>query len=213
MSEKAFDFVRNVRYNTARMGAAFVPEDYFHRYSVAEIFGHGDECEVDLGCGDGGFLLAMAERYPERLFLGVERLLGRIRKVCAESERRGLKHVRGLRVESRYFLEWMVQPGSIRRLHYLFPDPWPKEKHHKNRLVQDSFVPVLHRALAPQGEFLFKTDHEEYFQWVCERMAASPLFHRVEWDEPFYPKTDFQRLWESQGKDVYAAKYVKNDEL
>lgn len=195
------------------MGAAFVPEDFFCRYSVAEIFGHGEECEVDLGCGDGGFLLAMAEHYPERRFLGIERLLGRIRKVCAESERRGLVHVRGLRVESRYFLEWMVQPGSIRRLHYLFPDPWPKEKHHKNRLVQEAFVPILHRALAPHGEFLFKTDHEEYYQWVCEKFDNSPLFRRVEWDEPFYPKTDFQRLWESQGKEVFSAKYIKTDEL
>ena len=149
------------------MNTAFVPEDYFARYSVSDIFGTGETCEVDLGCGDGGFLLAMAEHYPETRFLGVERLLGRIRKVCNESARRGLSNVRGLRVESRYFLEWMVAPGSNSRLHYLFPDPWPKEKHHKNRLVQDSFIPVLHRALAPGGEVLFKTDHEEYFQWVC----------------------------------------------
>ena len=163
--------------------------------------------------GLGGFLLAMAEHYPETRFLGVERLLGRIRKVCNESARRGLGNVRGLRVESRYFLEWMVAPGSISRLHYLFPDPWPKEKHHKNRLVQDSFIPVLHRALAPGGEVLFKTDHEEYFQWVCERMDASPLFRREEWNAPFYPKTDFQKQWEAMGKPIFSARYVKNDEL
>ena len=91
------------------MNTAFVPEDYFKRYTVAEMFGPGGEptCEVDLGCGDGGFLLAMAEHYPQTQFLGVERLLGRIRKVCSESARRGLSNVRGLRVESRYFLEWM----------------------------------------------------------------------------------------------------------
>ena len=195
------------------MGAAFVPDDFFRRYAVADIFGQGSTCEVDLGCGDGGFLLAMAAQYPERRFLGVERLLGRIRKVCAESERRGLENVRGLRVESRYFLEWMVEPGSISRLHYLFPDPWPKEKHHKNRLVQDSFVPVLHRALAAEGEFLFRTDHEEYYEWVCECFDRSPLFCRVEWDEPYYPKTDFQKLWESQGKRVFSAKYRRTDEL
>lgn len=191
------------------MRTGFVPEDYFHRHSVAEIFcpTPGSECEVDLGCGDGGFLLAMAERYPERLFLGVERLLGRVRKVCSESEKRGLENVRALRVESRYFLEWMMEPGSISRLHYLFPDPWPKEKHHKNRLVQASFLPILHRALAHEGEFLFKTDHEEYYRWVCELFDASELFRRVEWDEAFYPKTDFQMLWESQGKQVYSAKY------
>ena len=61
------------------MKTAFVPEDFFNRHSVADIFGEGaaPTCEVDLGCGDGGFLLAMAEHYPETRFLGVERLLGR----------------------------------------------------------------------------------------------------------------------------------------
>lgn len=197
----------------AEMDTAFVPEDYFRRYTVAEIFGGGDTCEVDLGCGDGGFLLAMAEHAPATRFLGVERLLGRIRKVCNESGRRGLANVRGLRVESRYFLEWMIAPGSIRRLHYLFPDPWPKEKHHKNRLVQDSFIPVLHRALSEDGEVLFKTDHEDYFLWVCAKMDASPLFYRAEWNAPFYPKTDFQKQWESMGKPIFSARFVKKHEL
>ncbi|MGN0865161.1 MAG: tRNA (guanosine(46)-N7)-methyltransferase TrmB [Akkermansia sp.] len=191
------------------MSAAFVPTDYFARHSVSRIFGAGERCEVDLGCGDGGFLLRMAEHYPERRFLGVERLLGRVRKVCRDSDRLGLENLRCLRAESRYFLEWMIEPSSISRLHYLFPDPWPKEKHHKNRLVQESFLPVLHRALAPQGEFLFKTDHEEYFLWVCERMEASPLFYRAEWNAEFYPKTDFQQQWEALGKSIFAARYVK----
>ncbi|MBR5522522.1 MAG: tRNA (guanosine(46)-N7)-methyltransferase TrmB [Akkermansia sp.] len=193
------------------MSTAFVPEYYFRPYNVPDIFGEGDTCEVDLGCGDGGFLLAMAAHYPERRFLGVERLLGRIRKVCSESARRGLTNVRGLRVESRYFLEWLIAPGSISRLHYLFPDPWPKEKHHKNRLVQDSFIPVLHKALATDGEVLFKTDHEDYFIWVCEKMDASPLFRRADWVDDFYPKTDFQKQWEAMGKPIYAARFIRNN--
>lgn len=193
----------------AGMNTAFVPQDFFRRYTVADIFGSGETCEVDLGCGDGGFLLQMAEHYPETRFLGVERLLGRIRKVCNESERRGLDNVRGLRIESRYFLEWLMEPGCISRLHYLFPDPWPKEKHHKNRLFQDSFIPVLHRALAPDGELLFKTDYEEYFEWCCERLNASPLFAQAAWDAPFYPKTDFQKQWEAMGKPIFAARYTR----
>ena len=79
--------------------------------------------------------------------------------------------------------------------------------------MQDSFIPVLHRALAPGGEVLFKTDHEEYFIWVCERMDASPLFRREEWNAPFYPKTDFQKQWEAMGKPIFSARYVRNDVL
>ncbi len=197
----------------ADMDAAFVPQDFFASHTANDIVGVADASEklfeVDLGCGDGGFLLQMAAHYSDRYFLGVERLLGRVRKVCRDSEKAGLSNVRALRLESRYFLEYFVAPASIHRLHYLFPDPWPKEKHHKNRLVQESFIPVLHRALAEKGEILFKTDHEEYYIWVCELLDASPLFQRVEWDEPFYPKTDFQQQWEAQGKEIYSAKYLK----
>ncbi len=194
------------------MSSAFVPQDFFHRHSVGEIFQDNQisACELDLGCGDGSFLLAMAAHYPERKFLGVERLLGRIRRVCREGDKMGLANLRGLRIESRYFLEYFIAPNSISRLHYLFPDPWPKEKHHKNRLVQESLLPLIHAALTEQGEFLFKTDHEDYFIWVCERFDASPLFERVEWDAAeFYPKTDFQLQWESQGKAIYSAKFKK----
>ena len=71
------------------MPTAFLPPDFFRRYSVSDMFGCGVECEVDLGCGDGGFLLAMAQHEPDRLFLGVERLLGRVRKVCSRADRLG----------------------------------------------------------------------------------------------------------------------------
>lgn len=198
--------------SSLHMNNAFIPEDYFKQYSTSDIFGNlcpKDSFEVDLGCGDGTFLLLMATHYPNRFFLGVERLLGRVRKVCQESQGQKLANVRALRIESRYFLEYFIAPSSISRLHYLFPDPWPKEKHHKNRLFQTSFIPVLHRALADKGEILFKTDHEDYFIWVCDLMAQSPLFQTTDWDVDFYPKTDFQQLWESQGKEIYSAKFIK----
>lgn len=194
------------------MNAAFIPENYFRNHSLPEIFGEGKTCEVDLGCGEGGFLLDMAQHYPDRLFLGVERLLGRVKTVCRAVDARQIGNVRVLRLESRYFLEYFLKPGSISRLHYLFPDPWPKKRHYKNRLVQTEFLPVLHNALAENGEFLFKTDHEEYFEWVTERMNASRLFRHIEWkeDDFYYPKTDFQQQWEAQGKEIFRARFIKS---
>lgn len=194
------------------MPSAYVPNDYFAQHSAKDIFGVCTPIDVDLGCGDGAFLLQMAEHYPERMFLGIERLLGRVRGVCSKAERQGLNNVRVLRLESRYFLEWFMQPGQIARLHYLCPDPWPKAKHWKNRLVQDAFMPVLHRALATDGELLFKTDHQEYFSWVLDHVARSGLFISLPWEENsfFYPKTDFQLQWEAEGKTIYSARFGKN---
>ena len=187
------------------MAGEFVPGNYFLKSEMGEIARHGKPLEVDLGCGDGSFLMGMAENFPERDFLGVERLLGRVRKVCKKATRRGLENARVLRLESRYFIEWLCPEEAISRLHLLCPDPWPKVRHHRRRLVQVEFLEAVRRALVPGGEFLFMTDHEEYFHWVEEKVAEFGKFERLEWleDSFFYPKTDFQQQWESEGKSMW----------
>ena len=148
----------------------FMPADYFRRHSADDIFGNDHPLEIDLGCGDGSFLIEMAQHYPERNFLGVERLLGRVRGVCKRIQELGLTNVKVLRLESQYTLEYLLAPASVSRLHLLCPDPWPKARHHKRRLVQQEFLHILQKTLSPGGEFLFKTDHPEYFEWVLEQM-------------------------------------------
>ncbi|MBL9155484.1 MAG: tRNA (guanosine(46)-N7)-methyltransferase TrmB [Verrucomicrobiales bacterium] len=176
------------------------PDDWFRRLTPEEIFPGRPEApvEVDLGCGDGSFLLAMARQYPERQFLGVERLLGRVRKVCRHIGRSELANVRAIRVETSYALSHLLPPGFADRVHLLFPDPWPKRKHQWRRLMcQPAFLGGVHALLKPGGELLFKTDHEGYFAAAVEALAGNSLFERIDWsgDEFFYPVTDFERLW------------------
>jgi tRNA (guanine-N7-)-methyltransferase len=189
----------------------FVPPDYFRRLEPSELRRNGRPLEIDLGCGDGRFLLEMAAHHPERDFLGVERLLGRVRKVCKKIGKLGLENVRVLRLESRYTAEWLLPPESVARLHLLCPDPWPKLKHHRRRLVQQEFLQAVWDLLEPGGEFLFKTDHPEYFRWVGDQVARFAKFERLDWpdDAFFYPKTDFQLLWESQGKSLQGLRLRK----
>ncbi len=187
------------------LAGEFVPADYFRELARAEICRAGRPLEIDLGCGDGSFLMELAREFPERDFLGVERLLGRVRKVCRKITRRGLENARVLRLESRYTVEWLLPEASVTRLHLLCPDPWPKLRHHRRRLMQHDFLAAVNRALVPGGEFLFMTDHEEYFQWATEKVATFGKFELLEWpdDAFFYPKTDFQQLWESEGKSMW----------
>ncbi|MGJ8676012.1 MAG: tRNA (guanosine(46)-N7)-methyltransferase TrmB [Akkermansiaceae bacterium] len=190
-----------------------MPDNFFRSHEKKEIFGNHHPLEIDLGCGDGSFLLDMAEHFPERNFLGVERLLGRVRHVCRGIQERGLKNVKVLRLESQYTLEYLLVPGSISRLHLLCPDPWPKVRHHKNRIVQQNFLHILKKALSADGEFLFKTDHPGYYEWVCEEMKTFGDFTPLPWPEAkeeggfFYPKTDFQRHWENQGKEIFRLRF------
>lgn len=190
----------------------FVPEDYFRRLERGEIVRADRPLEVDLGCGDGRFLLEMAARYPDRDFLGVERLLGRVRKVCKQIGKRSLRNARILRLESRYTAEWLLPRESVSRLHLLCPDPWPKMRHHRRRLIQEEFLQAVWDLLEPGGEFLFKTDHPGYFDWAEEKVAAFGKFERLDWPEDafFYPKTDFQLLWESEGKSLQGLRLKKS---
>lgn len=186
----------------------FLPEDCFRRAGLGEIFPErpGAPVELDLGCGDGGFLLAMARRHPDRNFLGVERLLGRVRKVCRRAWRDGIPNVRLLRLETAYTVEWLLPPRSFTRIHLLFPDPWPKKKHEERRLVTPGFARAAADLLAPGGEFLFKSDHPPYFAEAAAVLRAEPAFAEIDWREDAFPyfETDFERRWKAQGKWIQA---------
>lgn len=187
------------------MAGEFVPTDYFKKLDEAEIRRDGRPLEVDLGCGDGSFLMEMAREFPERDFLGVERLLGRVRKVCKKITRRRLENARVLRLDSRYVVEWLLPEAVVSRIHLLCPDPWPKLRHNRRRVMQTTFLDAVIRALEPGGEFLFMTDHEEYFQWASDKVREFGKFEILEWTEDsfFYPKTDFQVQWEEEGKSMF----------
>lgn len=187
------------------MAGELVPADYFRRLERSELCRDGRPLEVDLGCGDGTFLLEMARHYPERDFLGVERLLGRVRKVCRKLTRNHLSNGRVLRLESRYTVEWLLPEASVSRMHLLCPDPWPKLRHHRRRLVQVEFLEAVKRVLQPGGEFLFMTDHQEYFDWAAAMVAEWGGLQCLEWPAEafFYPKTDFQQQWEGEGKAMW----------
>lgn len=162
--------------------------------------------EVDLGAGDGGFVVERARRHPECDFLAVERLLGRVRKIARRATRAGLGNVRVLRIEASYAAEWLLPPGSVDAITVLFPDPWPKRRHHKNRLVQAEFLDACARALKPGGWLGLKTDDAPYFVHIREVAAANRLL--VPWEEAraeeLLPETtDFERDFLREGKPIH----------
>ena len=134
------------------------------RLDLAEIFPKPQPLEVELGCGDASFLAEYARRNPARNFIGVERLLGRLKKLDRKGRRAGLANLRGVRIESAYFLQWLLPPHSVSALHIYFPDPWPKKKHRKHRLINEHFPALARAALAPGGKVFLRTDDADYFQ-------------------------------------------------
>ena len=188
----------------------FTPVDYFARQLLTDIFPRPGAFEIDLGSGEGAFILAMAQRHPERNFLGVERLLGRVRKVCRAIARHGLENARIVRIETAYALRYLLPLGSVSVAHVGFPDPWPKRYHQRRRLIQDGFMEALHAILGDGGELRVKTDDEPYFQWMEKTFERAKGYQRVDWvEDADYPITDFERRFTAQGLPTYRARLLK----
>jgi len=184
----------------------YLPENYFAPLDLSAIFPgrEGAPLEIDLGCGDGAFLTAVAEAAPERNFLGVERLLGRVRRCTRKAARAGLANVRLLRIESHYFLRYLLPPASASVIHVMFPDPWPKRRHHAKRLIQPDFLDAAQAALAPEGELRFTTDDLPYYTHTLEVSGKHSGFHQCAWEPgDGYPQTDFERGFRAEGLPIY----------
>ena len=176
--------------------------------NLAQLFPKPQPLEVELGCGDASFLVEYARRQPERNFIGVERLLGRIRKLDSKGRRAGLTNLRGVRIESSYFLQYLLPPHSASALHIYFPDPWPKKRHHKNRLINERFPELARAALAPGGKVYLRTDDTDYFQQMTEVFDENKEFEKIETPvELSELLTDFETEFLARGIQTLRAAY------
>ena len=176
--------------------------------NLAALFAQPGPLEVELGCGDASFLVEHARRQPERNFIGVERLLGRLQKLDRKGRRAGLSNVRGLRIESAYCLRHLLPPGSVTALHIYFPDPWPKKKHRWHRLINEPFPALARRVLTPGGCVFLRTDDADYFEQMTSVFAAAEDFTGVETPASLAEiTTDFERDFNAEGIPTLRAAY------
>jgi len=181
------------------------------RLDFAALFARPQAVEVELGCGDGGFLLAYSRQHPERCFLGVERLLGRLRKLDRKGRRAGLTNLRGLRLEAAYSVEYLLPPGSVQAFHVYFPDPWPKRRHWRRRLVNARFPALARRALVAGGRIYLRTDNPDYYAQMREVFAGQSGFVPVGTPAELAALlTDFERDFAARGVPALRAAYEKN---
>ena len=175
--------------------------------------------ELEIGCGKGGFLLSRARAHPEVRLLGIEWANKYFRYCADRMSRWGLQNVRVMRTDARYFVMQHLPPASVSVLHLYHPDPWPKKRHHKRRLVQDDFVEAAVRVLTPGGGWLVQSDHEEYFTQIRDLLGRRPELTEVPWDDaaveidPDWRGTNYEIKYARDGRAIHRAAYLKGTDL
>ncbi len=141
-----------------------------------KIFGNVNPVHLEIGCGRGEFLIQKALNLPDGNFLGIEFKEKRIKIILRKLDFKLHKNVRIMKLFVDENLKKCIPEKSISKIYIIHPDPWPKRKHHKNRLINDRFVGVLSEILKPDGRLEIATDHAEYAEWIINLFAARKDF-------------------------------------
>jgi tRNA (guanine-N7-)-methyltransferase len=179
------------------------------------LFGRHAPRVLEIGIGDGETLLALATARPEADFLGVEVHRPGIGHCLLGIESRGLTNVRLICHDAVEVLEKQLPDASLDEALLYFPDPWPKKRHHKRRIVQPGFVELLARKLRTGGTFRLATDWAPYAEHMLEVLRASPLFVNTSADGGYVPRpasrpqTKFERRGERLGHEVFDLAFAR----
>lgn len=142
------------------------------RAAVAAVLPVSRAVVWEIGCGHGHFLVRYAEVFPDKYCIGVDVRLDRLERGDRKLHRAGLGNCHFLRTEAREFLLALPAGVTLEEVWVLFPDPWPKARHHKNRLLTPAFFEAVAARAGQGARFYFRTDHAEYFREVADGFAA-----------------------------------------
>lgn len=168
---------------------------------------------LEIGFGRGELLMDLAEARPEQRFLGVEVSRKRAVKVARRIERRGLPNCFVLHAPAQYALERLLPAASVEECWICCPDPWPKKRHHKRRLIQRPFLDQLARVLAPGALLHVSTDDPGYAEWMAQVLEAAPGFENVHAPErfsrlpPARRSTAYEEEWVGLGRELAYFEY------
>lgn len=175
---------------------------------VPSWFAREQPLEIEFGCGDGSFMARYAALHPERNFLAVERLKGRLMKLDRAARRAAMENVALVLLEAGYLMKYLLPEKCCEAVHVYFPDPWPKKKHRQHRLVSPAFTGQAARLLRTGGHVWLRTDDEDYHEQMLEVFAADARFEPVETPADLAEvRTDFETEFNERGIPTRYAAY------
>lgn len=175
-----------------------------------ELFGNDNPVELEIGMGKGTFITEQARARPEVNFFGIEWANWYWRYASDRLRRHNCINARTIRAEASFFLTEFVPDATLSVLHIYFPDPWPKARQQKRRLIQPKFMPVVQRVLKPGGRIQIVTDHKGYFEENMEPTIRGSGLQVIDYNRPGsagegeFVGSNFERKYAREGRPFYA---------
>jgi tRNA (guanine-N7-)-methyltransferase len=200
--------LRNQGSTASRRGRHPGTEDeqlWFGRpFAAGDVFGRTAPLEVEIGSGKARFLIAAARTCPEHDFLGIERALAYYRICRDRLDRLAVPNASMVRADARIFVTTALAPESVRAFHVYFPDPWPKKRQKKRRLLDGVFLETLASRLEPDGLLRVATDHPDYGSGLGPLLATVPSLSVLAWDAVAPPPpTNYALKYEREGRPIW----------
>lgn len=165
------------------------------RESCADIFALSQNISLEIGCGKGHWLSAYAAANPDELCVGIDLISERVRDSQRRAKNKNASNAHFVKAEALEFLEAMPRDARIGKIFIFFPDPWPKERHHKRRLMQHEFLDYIRQFANAGAKLYFRTDYREYFDWTAEIINENSNWKITEETElPLEEVSQFQRI-------------------
>lgn len=165
------------------------------REECAPIFGRSKSVTLEIGCGKGHYLSSYAARFPKETCVGIDLISKRVEDGRRRAKNRNADNAFFVKAEAMEFLESMPADARLEKIFIFFPDPWPKEKHHKRRLIREEFLDYARQFCSAGCKMYFRTDHAEYFEWAKAEIEKNSSWELSEETElPHEEVSQFQRI-------------------
>ena len=179
------------------------------RLDLARLFGNANPVVLEIGSGKGRFLIASATEQPEVNFIGIEKSLHYHRVIAERVGKRGLGNVRLINYDAFAVLRDMIPDASLAEIHIYFPDPWPRKREQKRRIIRAEALAEMRRTLVAGGSGIYVTDHRQYFELAAPLIAG---FFRAETripgpEDP--PRTNYEAKYRAEGRGIYEVRFWK----
>jgi tRNA (guanine-N7-)-methyltransferase len=182
-------------------------ESGFHRLDLAELFENTHPVVLEIGSGKGRFLITEATSQPEANFIGIEKSLHYHRVIRDRVIKRGLRNIRLINHDAFLVLRDMLPDAAIGEIHIYFPDPWPRKREQKRRIIRAEVLEEMQRVLTPGGSGIYVTDHREYYE------AAAPVIEQFFRSERRVPaagdpaRTNYEAKFREEGREIFEVRF------